>query len=116
MLTIPRGDLRASRRKPRLLDHAAPTFLDAIVSDLLAIMSRVGLTAPAIKISFAHGLRRQSESACYAIDDLFDDEHALRSAEAPEPRVRSQIRLRHAPGKLHGREIVGVIQMKQRAV
>ena len=79
-------------------------------------MRRVGRTRATIEISFPHHFRRQSEPTRYAVDDLLDHQHSLRSAKSAECGVRRHIRLRHSTAELHGWNIVRIIQVKQRAI
>ena len=48
--------------------------------------------------------------------NFLDDEHSLRSAETAEGGVRSEIGFRDRAAELDVRNVVGVIEMKDRAV
>ena len=111
----PRDFLAASGELARLL-QLVPDRLEAVVPDLLAVMRRVGLAFAAIQISLAHHLRRQAEPPRNAVKNFLDDQHALRPAEPAKGRVRRQIGLGHLPAEFHRRDVIGVVQMEQRAV
>ena len=60
-------------------------------------------------------MRRQFESARDPVQDVFDHQHALRSAEAAERRLRSLMRLADKPGDLQRRHVICVIHVEHGA-
>ena len=87
----------ASRRAAKSLDSLQflPDALDA--RRVLHRLAVVGGVAFAIEVALAHHLRRKLERARDAIENVFDHQHALRSAEAAERRLRSLMRLADEP-------------------
>jgi hypothetical protein len=76
----------------------------------------VGLASAVVEVALAHHFRRQPEPARDAVDDLLDDNHALRSTKATERGVRSHVGLCHPPAEMHRRDVVGVVEVEERAV
>ena len=60
--------------------------------------------------------RREPGGARDAVDDFFDDQHPLRSAEAAKGGVRREIGFRDPTAEFDVRNVVGVIEMEDRAV
>ena len=113
---VPLVDLGPALRELRLGQHLRPEILDAVVADVLVVVRAVGLARAVIKVALAHDLRRQAELARDAVDDLLDDDHALRPAETAERRVRRYVGLSHPAAEIHRRDVVGVVEVEQRAV
>jgi hypothetical protein len=93
-----------------------PHLLDAVVLNFLPVVRGVGFADAAVEISFANFLGRFAQPPRDSINNFLDDQHALRPSETAEGGVRSEIRLCHAPGEFHGRDIIGIIQVKHGAV
>src|SRR5438309_1877558 len=93
-----------------------PNGLDAVIFDLLAVVRGVRLALATVQISFAHNFRRQPKAARDAIEDFFDDEHALRSSESPKGRVRGEVCFGDLAAEFDRGNIVRIIKMKQSAV
>src|ERR1700730_779474 len=116
MLGIPEAKFLATRCELARFQQFLPEALDAIVVDLLSVMRRVGLTASAIKIALPNEFWRQTGRARDAVDNFFHDQHPLRSTEATEGGVRGEIGFQHRAAEGDVRNVVGVIEMKDRAI
>ena len=79
-------------------------------------MGGVGFTFAAIQIALAHDFRREFKPASDAIDNLFDDKHALRAAKSAEGGVGRKIGFGDLAAKFDGRNIIGVVEMEKSAV
>src|SRR5581483_5766734 len=88
MAAVPIGNFRAALREIAGSLQFSPDGRNAIVPNLLAVMGGVGLAAAVIEIALADNFRRQAQPAGDAIDNLFNDQHSLRSAEATESGIR----------------------------
>ena len=82
------------------------------VVDRLAVVRRV---AVAIEVALADDVGRQRQPLRRLRQDVFDDEHRLRSAEAAERRLRRLVRAADAARHLDRRQLVGVVAVEQRA-
>src|SRR6516164_783723 len=76
-------------------------------------MRRVAL---AIEIPFAHDFGMKSEAAGCLIENLLDYDHSLRAPEPAESRLRSLVSAANVSGQLDGRQKIGVIGVKHRAI
>ena len=82
------------------------------VADGLAV--RRGL-ALGVEVAAAQLLGRETEQRRAAADDVLDDEHPLRAAEAAEGRLRGLVGPRDPPVHAHVWEPVGVVDVAQGA-
>ena len=113
---IPFGNFLSSPDEGARLLQLAPNGQDAVVCNFLPVMSGVGLPYAAIKISLAHHLRGQPEAASDSIQDFLNDQHSLRPAKSTKRGVRRKICFGDLSAKFHGGDIIGVVQVKKRAV
>jgi hypothetical protein len=77
----------------------------------LAVMRPVPFS---IEVAFPDKGRRQREPPRSLSQDLLDNDHRLRSAESAKRRLRRLVRAAHTTRRLHGRQVIGVVAMKQR--
>ena len=93
-----------------------PDLLDAVVLDFLTVVRGVGLAASVVEVALPHRLRRQTQLTGHAVDDFLDDQHALRTSEAAEGGIRSQVGLHHLPAQLDVRDVIAVVRVEHGAV
>ena len=91
-------DLVAPPRESARFLQPPPDDLDA--AGILHRLAVVRGVAFAIEIAFADHLRRQAKPARRLIQNLFDHQHALRSAEAAKSGLRSFVRAADQAGQL----------------
>src|SRR6516162_627769 len=70
----------------------------------------------AIKTSFTHQFRQQSQPPGHAVDDFLNDQHALWAAKTTKGGIRGQIGFCRLPAELHGGDVIGVVEVEQCAV
>ena len=95
----------------RLFERLPDDFHAACVLHRLSIMRGVAL---AIEVAFADHLRRQAKPPRGLIQNFFDHQHALRSAEAAKGGLRSLMREADQAGHFHCGQQIGVVAMKHR--
>ena len=76
-------------------------------------MGRVRFAAAAIKIARPHNFRRETGRARDSVDDFFNDEQALGTAESAEGCVRRQVGFHDPAAEGDVRNVVGVVEMEQ---
>ena len=101
---------------PQVRLKLVPDAVEAVIADGLTVVGRVRLPVAVVEVALADDLRRQAEGAGDAVHDVLDDQHPLRTAETAESGVGDHVSLHRAAGKMDVRQVVGVIQMEQRAV
>ena len=116
ILSIPTGNLRSPCGQFAFVDQLPPNSLKTVVLNFLAVMCRVGCAAPVIQIFRAHNLGRQPKLTRNAIDDFFNRQHSLRSAKSTERSVGREIRFRDESFELNVRNVITVIEMKDRPI
>ena len=72
---------------------------NAIALNQLAVVRRHRVAFAAVQVALANDFGKQPQVARHAIEHLFDDQHALRPAEAAKRGVRHDVRLRDATHK-----------------
>ncbi len=113
MTRVPALDLFAPLGESAGFFQPPPDEFDAVgVLHRLSVMRGVAL---AIEIAFADHLRRQAKPARRLIQNLFDHQHALRSAEAAKGGLRSLVRAADQAGHVHRGQQIGVVAMEHRA-
>ena len=113
---VPGGDLRAAARQIGRRLEFVPDLFDPVVLDLLSVVRRIGLAAAVVEIALAHHFRRKTELPRYAVDDLLDNQHALRTPEAAESGVGNEVRLHHLAAQFDVRDVVAVVRVEHGAV
>src|SRR5580658_8385461 len=112
MPRVPMFDLGAPLSEAaRLFERLPDDFDAACVLYCLSVMRGVAL---AIEVAFADDLRRQAKPPRGLIQNFFDHQHALRSAEAAKGSLRSLMREADQAGHFHRGQQIGVVAMKHR--
>src|SRR6188768_1616588 len=93
-----------------------PDALKPVVADELAVVCRVSLAAAVVEVLSPHFFRRQTTATRYSIDDLLHHEHPLRSTKTAECGIRAKVRLSHATGHFHRRDVVSIVVVEHRAI
>ena len=113
MLRVERLDLGAPLCDRRLVGELVPDRRHPL-GVLHELTVRRALTGP-VEVAAAQLERIDAESRGDPAEDVLDEEHALRPAEAAVGGVRLLVRLRDAPVGVHVRNPVGVVEVAERA-
>jgi hypothetical protein len=106
-------DLFPPLREPAGFQELAPDGLDTRgIFHGLPVMGGVAL---AIEIALAHHFGRQAERARGAVQNVFDDQHALGAAEAAKGGLRGFVGSADVSGDFHGWQVVSVVEVEHGA-
>ena len=79
-------------------------------------MGGIGLSVAVVEVACADLFRGEVECESDAGHDVFDNDHALRTAKAPEGGVGGGVRFADPAFEVDVRKVVGVVEMEEGAV
>ena len=83
---------------------------------MLAVVGGVGFAGAVVEVALADDLGRKLQVEGDAGEDVFDDDHALRAAEAAEGGVRGGVGFADLATEADVGDVVGVVEMEEAAV